>query len=201
MVTFFVVDIHFDYKNSSEKQLFFNEIYSPIFEKKKVLSANKRSVFKLLDAMRLNSKRTVNSSKATAKTHETMHEKIPIPLYAEHLHFLLTRCSWRVTKTRGHYTFEQKKFKKGFVIMNQVSKQNAKTDAEKDFYKSMNNSNFGYDCLKNAGNCYFSPINDELEELIYAKRYQNLFDQSKSEFVSSKYFKRQIKEEFFNKTA
>ena len=130
-----------------------------------------------------------------------MHEKIPIPLYAEHLHFLLTRCGWRVTKTRGHYTFEQKKFKKGFVIMNQVSKQNAKTDAEKDFYKSMNNSNFGYDCHNNADNCCFSPINDGLEELIYAKRYQNLFDQSKSEFVSSKYFKRQIKEEFFNKVA
>ena len=51
-----------------------------------------------------------------------MDEKIPIPLYAEHLHFLLTRCGWRVAKTRGHCTFGQKKFKKDFVIMNQVSK-------------------------------------------------------------------------------
>ena len=40
----FVVNIHFEQKNAREKQLFFNEIYSPIFEKKKVLSANERSV-------------------------------------------------------------------------------------------------------------------------------------------------------------
>ena len=36
----FVADIQFDQKNASGKQLFFNEIYLPIFEKKKVLSAN-----------------------------------------------------------------------------------------------------------------------------------------------------------------
>ena len=41
----FVVDIHFDQKNASEKQLFFNKIYSPIFERKKVLSTNEKSVF------------------------------------------------------------------------------------------------------------------------------------------------------------
>ena len=130
----FVVDIHFDQKNASEKQLLFNEIYLPIFEKKKVLSANERSVFQFLDAMRLNDNGTINSFKTTAKTQATMDEKIAIPLYAEHLHFLLTRCGWKVTKIRGHYTFEQKKFKKDFVIMNQVSRQSAKTDVEKDFF-------------------------------------------------------------------
>ena len=82
-----MVDIHFDQKNASEKQLFFNEIYSPVFEKKKVLSANERSVFQLLDAMRLNGKGTINSFKTTAKTHATINEKIAIPLYAEHLIF------------------------------------------------------------------------------------------------------------------
>ena len=104
----FVVDIHFDKKNAGEKQLFFNEIYSPIFEKKKVLSANERSVFQLLDTMRLNDNETINSFKITAKTHATIDEKIASPLYAEHLYFLLTRCGLKVTKIRGHYTFEQK---------------------------------------------------------------------------------------------
>ena len=108
--------------------------------------------------MRLNDKGTVNSCKTTVKTHATMDEKITIPLYAEYLHFLSTRCGWRVTKIRGHYTFEQKKFNKDFVIMNQVSRQNAQTDVEKDFYKLMNNSNFGYDCRNTADNCYFYPI-------------------------------------------
>ena len=41
----FVVDIKFDTKNSSEKQLFFNEIYSPIFEKKKFCQQTKDQFF------------------------------------------------------------------------------------------------------------------------------------------------------------
>ena len=201
LVTFFLVDIHFNKRNASEKQLFFNEIYSPIFEKKKFLSANERSVFQLLDAMRLDDKGTVSSCKTTAKTHETTDEKIAILLYAEHLHFLLTRSGWKVTKIKGHYIFEQKKFKNNFVIMNQVLRQNGKTDVEKNFFELMDNVNFGYDCRNNADNCYFSPIYNELEELMYAKRYQNIFDQSMSEFVLSEYPERQIQEEFSSKIA
>ena len=70
-----------------------------------------------------------------------MDAKIAIPLYAEHLHFLVPKCGWRVTKIRGHYTFEQSKSKKEFVIMNQVSRKNSQTDVEKDLYKLMNNAN------------------------------------------------------------
>ena len=151
--------------------------------------------------MRLNDKGEINSFKTTTKTHATMDQKITISLYADHLHFLLTRCGWEVTKIRGHYTFEQKKFKKVFVIMNQVSRQNAKTDVEKDFFKLINNANFGYDCRNNADNYYFSPIYNDLEELMYAKRHQNIFDQSISEFVSSECLKRQIEEEFSSKVA
>ena len=36
--------------------------------------------------------------------------------------------------------------------MNQVSRQNAKTDVQKDFFELMNNVNFGYDCRNNAEN-------------------------------------------------
>ena len=49
----------------------------------------------------------------------------------------------------------------------------------------MNNPNFRYDCHNNADNCYFSPIYDEIDELSYAKRYQNVFHQSIGNFVSS----------------
>ena len=41
----FLVDTEFDKKNATEKQTFLNEIYTPIFEKKKVLSVNERSAF------------------------------------------------------------------------------------------------------------------------------------------------------------
>ena len=84
-----VVDIKLDLENAGEKQLFFNEIYSPIF---------KRSVFQLRHAMSLNDNGTINSFKTTAKAHATMDEKIRIPLYVEHLHLLLTRCGWRIGK-------------------------------------------------------------------------------------------------------
>ena len=53
--------------------------------------------------------------------------------------------------------FEQSTFKKEFVVMNQVSRQNAQTNVEKDFFKLMNNSNCGYDCRNNADNCLWRP--------------------------------------------
>ena len=56
----------------------------------------------------------------------------------------------------AHYTFEQSKFKRVFVIMNQVSRQKATSKVKKDFYKLMNNSNFGSDCQKNIDNWNFN---------------------------------------------
>ena len=100
----------FDSKNASEKQLFFNEIYSLIFVKKSFVS----KVFQLLDPMRLNDKETINSFKTTAKAHVTMDEKIEIPLYKGHFYFLLSKCCWKVTKIRVDYTFEKKKIQERF---------------------------------------------------------------------------------------
>ena len=75
-----------------------------------------------------------------------------------------------------HYTFEQSKFKKDFVEMNQVSRQKAKAKIEKDFYKLMNNSNFGYDCRNNIDNCKFKPMFDDVEEIANIQKYSSLFD-------------------------
>ena len=171
-----MVNIHSE--NASEKQLLFNETYMPIFEKKKVLSANGRTVFQLLDTMRLNNNRTINSCKTTTKTHATMNEKIAVPLCVEHLHFLLKICAWKVTKRSLEVIIplNKKKFKKDFVIMNQVSRKKAKTDVGKYFFKLINNANFGHDCYNNTDNCYFSPIYVELEVLMHSKRHQNIFE-------------------------
>ena len=119
--------------------------------------------------MRLNDKGLINFYKTTGKTQATLDKKYALPLYAEHLHFLINRCSWRVINIQGHYTLEQANFKKEFFIMNQVSRQNAKADVGRDFYKLLNNSNFRYDCRNNADNCFFNLICDEIEELSYAK--------------------------------
>ena len=185
--------------NPDEKKLLLNEIHSPIFEKKEIISLDVRSVFQLLDAMILNDKGTLNSYKTTAKTLSTMEKKVFIPLYAEHLSFLVTRCSWKMTRSYDYYTFEQRKFKNHFVIMNQVARQNAKSSVEKEFYKLMNNSNFDYGCRNNAENCSFKPIFEKLEELPCAEKYQNVFDANISDFVSSRLSVRQIEDEYLNK--
>ena len=68
--------------------------------------------------------------------------------------------------------------------MNQYSRQNAKNDIEKNFYKLMNNSNFGFDCRNNANNLRFEPLLNEIEELSYIKRYHSLYDEKVKQFVS-----------------
>ena len=78
------------------------------------------------------------------------------PMYLEQLAFVIKRAGWKVTKLKSHYTFEQDLFKKDFILMNQRSRQNAKNAIEKNFYKLMNNSNFGYDCRNKIGNGSFA---------------------------------------------
>ena len=67
-------------------------------------------------------------------------------MYLEHLSFAIKRAGWKFKKIPVHLTFEQKRFKKKFILMNKKSRQESKNNIEKDFYKLTNNSNFGYDC-------------------------------------------------------
>ena len=50
--------------------------------------------------------------------------------------------------------------------MNQKWRQESKNSVEKDFYKLMSNSNFGYDSRNNIGDCKFVPIFDEYMKLL-----------------------------------
>ena len=83
--------------------------------------------------------------------------------------------------------------------MNQKSRQQSKNDIEKDFYKLMNISNFGYNCRNNVDNCKFVPIFGELKEITYINRYHNIFDPKISEFVTPDLLKADVEEKFNNK--
>ena len=192
----FVVDIEFDYENALPRQFMYNEIFPPIIEKGKLIEANERSLFQLLELFSKRDDGTPRSYRCTSKSHATLLPKTCIPLYIEDLRFLIKRAGWKVTKLYCHFTFEQDTIKKDFVLMNQKSRQNAKNDIEKNFYKLMNNANFGFDCRNNTDNLKFDPLIDEINELTYIKRYHNLFDPKIEKFVSSKVLEDHIEEEY-----
>ena len=172
----YVVDTIFDSKNATKKQLVYNEIYPPIIEKKKIIDPCERYVFQLLEQYKQNDSHNPVAYRATRKAHATTLKKNFLPLYLEHLAFVIKRVSWKVTKIHAYLTFEQKRFKKDFILMNQKSRKESKNNIEKDFYKSMNNSNFGYDCRNNLDNCKFVPTFDEFKEITYIGRNWNFFD-------------------------
>ena len=105
---FFIVDIKFHNKNP------------------KTLSC-----LQLLSGFKINEEKYItNKFSYTSKTHSTLEEKKFIPLYAEHLYFVIKRVGWLVTKIYEYYSSEQAKFKREFVIMNQKSRQKASTPVE-----------------------------------------------------------------------
>ena len=191
------VDIKFDIKNVTERELAYNEIYPPIIEKQKIIDPCERSVFQLLKQY-IEGEKGHKSYKSTAKANATLSKKKCLPMYLEDLAFCIKRAGWKVTKIYSHLTFEQARFKRKLILMNQKSRQKSKNDIEKDFYKLMNNSNFGCDCRNNLDNCKFVPIFDESKEITYINRYYNIFDSKISEFVTADLLKADIEEKYNN---
>ena len=64
------------------------------------------------------------------KSHSKMLKKNFLPMYLEHLAFVIKRAGWKVTKIHAHLTFEQKRFKEKFILMNQKSRQLSKNKIE-----------------------------------------------------------------------
>ena len=106
-------------------------------------------------------------------------------MFLEDLVFCTKTGGWKVTKIHSHITFVPSRLKEIFILMNQTSRQQSKNNVEKDFYRLMNNSNFGYDCRNNLDNCKFVAIFDEYKEITYVNRCHSIFDSSVSEFVTA----------------
>ena len=71
----FVVDIHFDYKNATSRQLLYNETFSPVFEKHKIIGASERSVYRFIEQYSEIDKRIPRSYRCTHKAHATLFAK------------------------------------------------------------------------------------------------------------------------------
>ena len=70
---------------------------------------------------------------------------------------------------------------------------------EKNFYKLMNNANFGYNCRNNFENRYFTPVVDEIEEMAYIRKHENVYDSDIINYFSPDHLQMQINEDFVNK--
>ena len=71
----YVVDIMFDTKNATEKQLIYNEIYPPIIEKQKIIDPCERSVYQLLEQYIEGANNNPLAYWAMAKAHATISQK------------------------------------------------------------------------------------------------------------------------------
>ena len=169
----------------------------PFIQKDTKIPADKRSVYPLLELYSEDKNGNPNKYKISAKAHTTLFPKKCIPLYLEEIKFAVLRCGWKVTKLYRHFYFDQERCKKYFFLMNQKARQEASDKVESDFCKLLNNSNFGYECRNNLDNLNFEPINDELNELNFIKKYHsNLYDLSIKQFVNSRVISEDINESY-----
>ena len=77
--------------------------------------------------------------------------------------------------------------------MNKKSRQTATSSVEKDFYKLLNNSNFGIDCRNNIDHCTLEPIYDDFSEIAYIKNYTTIFnDETLRDFFSPPLLRQEI---------
>ena len=195
----FVFDKEFDYLHTTDSQIMYNEILPPFIEKNTKTEPNERSVYQLLELYSEDIRGNPKNYKVSAKAHSNLLPKIFVPLYLEEIKFAVLRCGWKVTKLYKHYYFDQERFKQNFILMNQKARQEAGDKVESDFCKLLNNANFGYDCRNNLNNCQFEPINDEINELSFIKRYySNLYDRNLQPFITSRVLKEEIDERFNN---
>ena len=114
----FIVDIVFDIKNETEKELAYNEIYRPIIEKQKIIDPCEHSVYQLLEQYVEGTNNNPPAYCATKKAHATMLKKVFLPMYLKHLTFVIKRAGWKVTKIHAHLMLEQKHFKEKFILVN-----------------------------------------------------------------------------------
>ena len=95
-------------------------------------------------------------------------------MYIDGIYFLTKRAGWKVTKVHLYYTFEQEPFKKEYILGNRRAGQEVVArgnDVQANFWKLLNNVNFGFDCRNNSQNKSLHLIYDENAEVEFIIKY------------------------------
>ena len=78
-------------------------------------------------------------------------------------------------------------------MMNQEARQKAASPVERDFYKLLNNSNFGVNCRNNIENCVLEPLYDKIGEISYIKKFCTIFgNKTYRDFLSLTVMRKEI---------
>ena len=192
----FVVDIQFDAYDDPRKRTY-NEIYPCIFQPKSKALPNRRSVYQLLSNMRSGKRGNILNFKTTEKTHATLDPKKRFPMFIDHIHFLTERAGGKVTKVHAHYSFEQEPFKKEYILGNQRARQEAVArgnGVQANFWKLLNNFNFGFDFRDNSQNKNLHLSYDEDAEIEFLTKYEG--NKSTNHFLSLEARIRNIEEKY-----
>ena len=163
---------------------------------KKLLDLSKPSVYQLIELYSETDKGVPRSCHPTPKAHATLFFKKSPSFVFRTSKNINWQSRMESNKTVRTLYVRARKVQKDFILKNQRSRQTAKNSIEKIFYKLLNNSNFGYYCRNNLDNCTFVPIFDELNEVIYPKKYYSLYDQKISKSVSSDFMKQDAEEQY-----
>ena len=84
--------------------------------------------------------------------------------------------------------------------MNQNPRKTDKSKVEKNFYKLLDNINFGNDCKSNIGNCKLELMFDGLDEISYIKKFTNIMQDNRyREFFSLDLLYKQVEAEYDKK--
>ena len=84
--------------------------------------------------------------------------------------------------------------------MNQNTRKTVKTKVGKDFYKLLNNSNFGCDCRNNIENCTLDLLYDNLDKISYIKKFTHILqNQCYQGFFTKELLSQQIEGNFNEK--
>ena len=85
-------------------------------------------------------------------------------------------------------------------MMNQKARQKATSSFERDFYKLLNNSNFGIDCRNNVDNCILEPLFDAIGKISYIKKFCTIFgNETYRDFFSPSVMREEIFQEYNSK--
>ena len=110
----FIVDIKFDYENPDAKQIRYNEIYPSVVINRNNQTQTRDRYFNFVTERDRQGEtdretdRELKSYRATKKSQATLIPKTFIPLYLEHMRFLISRCRWMVAQLYRNLNKQQK---------------------------------------------------------------------------------------------